>query len=61
MHLHQPGHAERRVGTQLERIAVVVVEAPDQRVHRLQALDGAQEQALAAHRQVGAFDQRTPR
>ena len=57
-HLHQARHAERRIGAQFERIAVVVVQASQQRVHRLQALDGLQEQPLAAHREVAAFDQR---
>jgi hypothetical protein len=56
--LQQAGHAQRRIGPQFQRVAPVVVQPAQHAVHRLQAFDGLQVQALAAHRQVAAFDQR---
>ena len=58
--LQQPGHAQRRVGAQLQRVAPVVVQAAQHAVHRLQAFHRLQEQALLAHHQVAALDQRQP-
>ena len=54
----QPGHAERRVAAQLERIAEVVVEAAQDGVHAPQAAERLQVHRVAAHREVVAFDQR---
>ena len=54
----EAGNAERRVGTQLERVAVVVVLAAQDRVHALQPFDGLQPDAAIAHREVAAFDER---
>ena len=58
--LHEARHAERRVGPQLERIAVVVVETAEDRVDRPQPGDGLQEDAIVAHREVAALDEREP-
>ena len=54
----EAGDAERGVGAQLERIAVVVVLAAHDRVHALQAVDRLQPDAVVAHREVAALDQR---
>ena len=56
--LQQAGHTQARIGPQLQRVQVLVVQALEQAVHRLQALQGLQVQALAAHREVAALDQR---
>ena len=56
--LHQAGHAEERVAPQLQRIAEVVVEPAEDHVHRLQAAQQLEEDAVVAHRQVAALDQR---
>ena len=56
----QPGHAERRIGAQLERIAVVIVEPAQDRVDAPQPGDRLEEHAIVAHGQVGAFDEREP-
>ena len=57
-HLQQAGHAQGRVGAHLQRVQPFVVHAFDERVHRLQAAEGLEVQALVAHRQVVALDQR---
>ena len=57
----QAGDAERGVGAQLERVAIVVVLAAHDRVHALQAVDRLQPDAVVAHRQVAALDQRQSR
>ena len=54
----QAGHAEGRIGTQFERVAVVIVLAAQDRVHALQACHGLHPDAAAAHRQVAALDER---
>ncbi len=54
----QAGDAEEGVAAQLERIAEAVVEAPEDHVDALQALERLDEDAAIAHRQVGAFDER---
>ena len=54
----QAGDAERGIGAQLERIAVVVVLAAHDRVDALQAVDRLQPDAVVAHRQVAALDER---
>jgi hypothetical protein len=61
-HGQQPCHAERGVAAQLERIAVVVVEAPQDRVHAAQAASSVFSQTvIAADGEVAALDQRKPR
>ena len=54
----EAGDAERGVGAQLERIAVVVVLAAHDGVDALQAVDGLQPDAVVAHREVAALDER---
>ncbi|MCY1346301.1 hypothetical protein D9M69_323840 [compost metagenome] len=54
----QARHAEGGVGAQLQRVAEIVVEAAQHRVHALQAAEGLQVQGIVAHRQVVALDQR---
>ena len=56
--LHQAGHAQQRIAAQFQRIAEAVVQAAHDHVHRLQAGQRLQIDAVVAHRQVGAFDQR---
>ena len=56
-HLQQAGHAQAGVRAQLQRVQPLVVHALDQRVHRLQALECLEVEALVAHRQVVALDQ----
>ena len=56
--LHEARDPERRIGPQLERIAVVVVEAAEDRVDGPEAGDGLEEHAIVAHRQVAALDER---
>jgi hypothetical protein len=55
--LQQAGHAQARVGAQLQRVEEFVVQPLEQAVHRLQALQRLEVQALVAHRQVAALDQ----
>jgi hypothetical protein len=55
--LQQPGHAQRGVGAQLQRVAPCVVHALEQGMHRLQPAQGAQVQPFVAHRQVAALHQ----
>ena len=54
----QAGDAERGIGAQLERIAVVVVLSAHDRMDALQAVDRLQPDAVVAHRQVVALDER---
>ena len=56
--LDQSGHAERRIAAQLERIAEAVVEAAKDDVDGLEAVEGLDEDATVAHRQIAALDQR---
>ena len=58
--LHEPRHAERRVRPQLERIAVVVVQPAENRVHLTETGDGLHEHAIVADGEIGAFDERKP-
>ena len=55
--LQQARHAQRGVAAQFQRIQKLIVHAFEKGVHRLQALEGFEEQALVAHDQVAAFDQ----
>src|SRR5690606_37601502 len=54
----QAGHAEGRIGAQLQRIAVVVVEAAQHRMYAAQAGQGLEIEGGIAHGQVAALDQR---
>jgi hypothetical protein len=56
--LQQAGHAERGIGAQLQRVEELVVQPLDEAVHRAQALQRLEVQALVAHREVAALDQR---
>ena len=56
--LEQAGDAERRIAAQFERIAVVVVEAAQDRVHALQAAQRLEVDGVAAHGQVLPLDER---
>ena len=57
-HLQQTGHAQRGIGAQFQRVQKFIVEPLEQAVHRLQSFEGFKEQAVVAHHQVAAFDQR---
>ena len=48
----QPGHAERGIAAQLERIAEVVVEAAQDGVHAAQPAERLEEHRVAAHREI---------
>ena len=54
----EPGDSERGVGPQLERVAVVVVLAAQQRVDALQALYRLQPDLAVAYREVAPLDER---
>ena len=56
--LDQARHAQHRVLAQFERIAEVVVLAAHDQVHRQQAAERLEVDAIVADRQVAAFDQR---
>ena len=56
--LHQPRHAQQRLRPQLERIAVVVVQAAQDDVDRVQATQRLEEHAPVAHGEIAALDQR---
>ena len=53
----QPGHPDQRVGAAVERVDEVVVDAPVDDMHRLQAPRGAHEHAILVHHQITAFHQ----
>ena len=55
--LHQAGHAERRVRAQLERIAEVVVQPPQDGVDALEAGQRLEIDAVLAHGEVAALDE----
>ena len=57
-HFEQARHAQHRVVAQFQRVAPVVVHAPQNHVHRFQPGEGLEQQAVIAHRQVLAFHQR---
>ena len=54
----QPGHAERRVGAQFQRIAISRRPAGAGSRARVEPADGFQPDAAVAHRQVATFDER---
>ena len=54
----EAGDAERGVGAQLERVAVVVVLAANDGVHALEAADRLEPDAVVAHGEVASFHQR---
>ncbi len=54
----KPGHAEVRIGTQLDRVAEAIVHAPQNYVHLLQSFERLQVNAAVAHRQIAALNQR---
>ncbi|MCY1512066.1 hypothetical protein D9M68_465130 [compost metagenome] len=56
--IQQAGHAQGRVGAQLQGVAVVVVEAAQHGVDALQAAQGLEVEGGVAHRQVMALHQR---
>ena len=56
--VEQPGHAELRLGPQLERVAPVVVDPAQDHVDRLRRGQRALPDTAAAHGQVVALDQR---
>ena len=53
----RPLHAEPRAGVEFQRIGEIGIEPPQQHFGALQAGDGADEDAVVAHRQVLALDQ----
>ena len=54
----QAGHAEGRVGAQLQRVAEVIIQTAQHRMHAAQAGQGLQVDLGVAHGQVAAFHQR---
>ena len=58
--LQQPRRAEAGGGIEFERIGKVGVDPPQQHLGALQAGNGADEDAVVAHAQVFAFDQKEP-
>ena len=55
--IHQTGDPQRRVRTQHQRVAPVVVHPPQHPMHGLQSLHGLEVEMLAAHGQVPALHQ----
>ena len=53
----RPGHAERPVGGDLERVDRRVLEPPVQHVDRLEPVERAQPHPPLAHHQIGALDE----
>src|SRR5690606_21958296 len=58
--VHEAGNAEQRIRTQAERIAVAVVEAPQDDVDPLEAAQRLEVHHAIAHRKVAPFDERVP-
>ncbi len=56
--LQQAGDAQCRIAAQFERVAEIIVEATQDGMHAAQPGQGLQIDAVAAHRQILAFDQR---
>src|SRR5690606_2712418 len=56
--VEQAGDAERRVGAELDRIAVVAVQAAQDRVHAAEAAQRLQVDGVAADDEVLALDER---
>ncbi len=56
--LHEPGNAERGVGAQLHRVAVVVVETTEYRVHGTKPGHGLEEHAIVPDGEIAALDER---
>ena len=54
----QSRDAERRIGTQFQRIAIAVVESPEDDVHRLQAVERLDEDPPIANGEVATLDER---
>ena len=55
--MNSPGHAERRVGAERQRIEEVVVDAPIDHVHAAQAIGRAHVDDVVVDEEVAAFDQ----
>ena len=55
--LHEARHADRGIGAQLQRIAEVVVQPPQDTVDGFEPGDGLQKDAIAADGQIAAFRQ----
>ena len=58
--LHEARDAQRRVGAQFQRIAVVVVETPEDRVHGTEPGHGLEEHAIVPNGEIAALDERKP-
>ena len=56
--LHQRGHTQHGIAAQFQRIAKLVILAADDDIHRKQAAERFQEDAIVAHREIAAFHQR---
>ena len=56
--LQQAGHAQARVAAQLQRVQKLIIQALEDAVHRLQAMQRLEVQARVAHREVVALHQR---
>jgi hypothetical protein len=56
--LHEPGNAERGVGAQLHRVAVVVVETPEYRVHGTKPGHGLEEHAIVPDGEIASLHER---
>src|SRR5262249_9998347 len=58
--LEETRHTEKRITAQFERIAEGIVDATEDDIHRLKALDRFQENVPIPDRQVGAFNEWKP-
>ena len=56
----QPRHTQRRIGTQFDRVAVVIVQAPQDGVYAAQTRQSFEIHRVAAHRQVMPLNQGQP-
>jgi hypothetical protein len=58
--VHEPGHAERRVGAQLEWVGEIRIEPAEDHRDACEAAERAQVDMPVAHREIVAFDQLEP-
>ena len=58
--MHQPRHAQQRIGAEHQRIQKIVVQAAIDHIHPPEAGGGAHIDEAPIHQQIAAFHQRRP-
>ncbi len=56
-HLQESGHTEEGIGPELDRVAPLVVDPPDDHVDRVEAAERAEPHAVVGHDQVAPLDE----